>query len=228
MLGLRSDQKKKKKQTHIDVNPIEAVRDVSGNVGRFGNKVADSFRQDVAKKGAEDFWKQILGKYEQGAKHVEQDLIEGEEMILSQHTKQTEQAPVKLRKPDTTPGIDYHREMRYTSERGNSVGKREMEAKIEQILVELEKLIESSSELESRFEVLAIQQTTDEPGTYHLNFYEWLLGMIQSTRHKIEDSGAWLSALQNKKSKRSYWAMFKKHGTSFGMSNERMVSTQTG
>jgi hypothetical protein len=44
----------------------------------------------------------------------------------------------------------------------------------------------------------------------------------------VEDSGAWLSAMSGKKGKKTYWSEFKKHGTSFGMSNERSVATQTG
>jgi hypothetical protein len=55
-----------------------------------------------------------------------------------------------------------------------------------------------------------------------------MLTVIRGARMKVEDSGAWLSTMQGKKGKKNYWAMFKKHGTSFGMSNERQVATQTG
>lgn len=219
MLGLLSDQKKKKKSQQIDVNPIESIRD-------FGGQVNETVKQDVAQKGAEDFWKQILGKHEQQAQRVEYDLIEGEEMVISQQNQDSEATTV--RKLEADPAINYHREIRYSSERGSSRENQELNAKIEQILFELDQLIDSSSELEARFEQLAVQTKPVEPGTYHLNFFDWVINLIQSTRQQIEDSGSWLQAMSGKRQKQDYWSMFKKHGTSFGMSGERMVATQTG
>jgi hypothetical protein len=213
MLGILGDQKKKKKQPLIDVNPIEAVRDFSG-------AVADSMKEDVVKKGYSDLLKQIA-QVEEKTKQLHGELSEGQEMDLSQHGE----AP---KRHDIDPGIDYHREMRHFSERNQSMENRQIDAKLEQIMVELEKLIEESSELETKFQIIAVEQKPVEPGSYHLNFFEWMIGTIQAARQQIEDSSAWLSALQSKKGKKSYWAMFKKHGTSFGMSNERMVATQSG
>ncbi|HLD02068.1 MAG TPA: DUF5660 family protein, partial [Patescibacteria group bacterium] len=60
------------------------------------------------------------------------------------------------------------------------------------------------------------------------NFFEWMLSVIRIARMKVEDSGAWMAALSSKKKGKGYWQMFKKHGTTFGMSHERNVSTQTG
>lgn len=216
MLGILGDTKKKKKQPLIDVNPIEAIRDFSGDV-------VGSVKQDLAAKGYEDILKQ-LGKVEEQAQNLHGDLSEGEEMFLSNNTSEKS----TLRRIDIDPGIDYHREIRHVSERSSRFESREVQAKLEQIMVELEKLIESSSDLESKFEVIAVEQRPVEPGSYHLNFFEWMIGTIQAARQQIEDSSAWLSALQSKKGKKSYWSMFKKHGTSFGMSNERMVATQAG
>lgn len=212
---------KKKKNTHIDVNPIEAVRDLGGSVGKFGSDVADHFKDEFGQKGIDTAWKQILGRFEEQKDHAEKVLHEGEEMILSEEKK-------TVRRPDIAPGIDYHREMRYNSERSHTQDNREVQAKMDQILVELEKLIETSSDLEAHFEVFAVEQKPVEPGTYHLNFFDWMINIIQAARQQIEDSSAWLGALQSKKGKKSYWAMFKKHGTTFGMSNERMVATQSG
>lgn len=196
---------KKKKASPIDVNPIESITALSSGV-------SDSFREDLVKAGANDILRQVAG--------ISMDLKEGEEMDLSHHG--TEKPKHK------EAGIEYHREIKHTSERSKNSNNREVEAKVEQILVELDRLIDSSSELERRFEVLAVAEKPVTPGTYHLNFFDWMLSVISSTRQQIEDSGAWLNAVQSKKSKKSYWSMFKKHGTSFGMSGERMVSTQTG
>lgn len=217
MLGLLSDQKKKKKPQLIDANPIEAVRDFSG-------AVRETVKQDVARKGSEDFIKQLLGKELSQSSHG--DLVEGQELVLS--GQQESQENTTVRKADLDPAINYHREIRFSSERGTSRERSELNAKIDQILVELDQLIDSSSELEARFEQMAVETKPVEPGTYHLNFFDWVINLIQTTRQQIEDSGSWLQALSGKKQKQNYWSMFKKHGTSFGMSSERMVATQTG
>ena len=78
------------------------------------------------------------------------------------------------------------------------------------------------------FKEVTMETVPAKPGVYHVNFFEWLFSLIKGIREKIEDSCVWLRAFQSKKSKRGYWAMFKKHGTSFGLSSERVVATQTG
>lgn len=211
MLGFSSPKKKKKIQ-YVDTNPIEALTSLASGV-------ADSFQKDLARDGLKETVREITT--------IEMDLKEGEEMVLSSHSDHSQEKQEKP-EPHKEAAIEYHREVKYTSERASSSVNNEIDAKLEQILMELDKLIDSSSELERRFEVLSVQDKPVEPGRYHLNFFEWILSVISSTREQIEDSSAWLSAAQSKKSKRSYWSMFKKHGTSFGMSNERMVSTQTG
>jgi hypothetical protein len=46
---------------------------------------------------------------------------------------------------------------------------------------------------------------------------------------KIEDGRAWLETFaKRKKKKLGYWKMYKKHGTTFGLSHERTIATQTG
>ncbi|MEK7119300.1 MAG: DUF5660 family protein, partial [Patescibacteria group bacterium] len=66
------------------------------------------------------------------------------------------------------------------------------------------------------------------PGVYHLNFFERLKSMLKILREQIEDSSSWLSLQNNRKKKKRYWGMYKKHGTSFGLSHERNLATQAG
>jgi hypothetical protein len=68
-----------------------------------------------------------------------------------------------------------------------------------------------------------------EVGKYHQNFFEWVLIQIQQARVRVEDSSSWLGAVNKKgQGQKGYGGMFKKHGTNFGMSNQRSVATQTG
>ena len=61
-----------------------------------------------------------------------------------------------------------------------------------------------------------------------MNFFEWMLAVIRAAREKVEDSNAWLGTVKGKGAQRNYWNMFKKHGTTFGLSGERAVATQVG
>lgn len=75
------------------------------------------------------------------------------------------------------------------------------------------------------------QAVTDmpvNPGIYHQNFFERLKSVLKSIRQSVEDSRTWLSLSTGRKKQKQYWGLYKKHGTQFGLSSERNVSTQTG
>lgn len=133
----------------------------------------------------------------------------------------------KPRKPEIRAHIDYAREISDT-ERFSKQEMREMDQQVKQIMDELKKLIQSSHILQVEFAEVAVEAKPVEVGKYHLNFFEWMLIVIRNAREKVENSGAWLSTVKGKGEKKGYWGMFKKHGTTFGMSNERSVATQTG
>jgi hypothetical protein len=150
-------------------------------------------------------------------------MIEGKEVDLSLHAQEA------AKKHDIDPGISYKREMLHYREMAGRREYSEIDRKVQEIVIELQRLISSSDTvIRAEFQEIAVEQTPTEVGKYHINFFEWMLTVIRNARMKVEDSGAWLTAMQSKKGKRNYWAMFKKHGTTFGMSNERSVATQTG
>lgn len=74
----------------------------------------------------------------------------------------------------------------------------------------------------------AIETTPVTPGIYHINYYDQLRTFIHVLRQQIEDSRVWLSMSVGRKKKLGYWGMFKKHGTTFGLSNERSLATAAG
>lgn len=105
----------------------------------------------------------------------------------------------------------------------------EMETKqqLEAIRAELKALTESLKNLHQEVQT-AVAQEVVQPGVYHLTFYEQLRTFIRVLRQQIEDSRTWLAAFTTRKKKIGYWGMFKKHGTSFGLSNERSLATSAG
>lgn len=204
--------KKKAKKTYFDDNPIEAVRD-------YGFA-------DQLKPASSDFFDQLFGRntYKTEALSAGEkqagELSEGEEFDLSAF----EQEQNKI---DIEPGIDYRREILH-SEVASTKETRELEGQIAEIISELRQLITASSELQTQFKEAAIEQRIEKPGKYHLNFFEWMLIVIKTARMRVEDSASWLSMFASKKKQKQYWNQFKKHGTTFGLSNERVVATQTG
>lgn len=99
---------------------------------------------------------------------------------------------------------------------------------MQEILIEIKKLTESSEELKDEIDVVSIEQAGEDPGVYHVNFLEKILSNLRDLRLNVEDSLAWFSSLRSKKAARQYNSMAKKHGTSFTLSGERQVATQVG
>jgi hypothetical protein len=232
----------KKAQAHSSVpNPLEAIKSI-------GSELSDSVVNDLAKGGAGDFFRQLLGDnfgsspkqpsekiLDKGKKQLEQldpragavELFNAKQHGKAETHPQKKQS-VEKPKAHAEASIDYHREVVKSSERASRVEVRDLNEKIQQITIELRRLISSSKVLQMEFAEVSVEQTPTNVGEYHVNFLEWMLIVIKSAREKVEDSGAWLNTIKGKSGKKGYWGMFKKHGTTFGLSNERAVSTQTG
>lgn len=114
---------------------------------------------------------------------------------------------------------------------------RETDRKTEQetafLLQELKKQItlleKSEKTLSSEIKKVKVEQVKEKKGIYYLRFFEWLIGVVQQLRMKVEEGQTWLAAFNGRgKKQKGYWGKYKKHGTSFGLSNERTMATQSG
>lgn len=210
-------QKNSKHKQFIDKNPVEAVRDL-------GSGITQSITKDLGQGIISNLWEQLLaGHSKKAAKKGE--LQEGQELDLrTNQPKHAEKTP----KLDIEPGLDYRREILHVDKKVAAENNQHIQIQIQEILIELKKLASSSSQLQTQFREVMVEQRIETPGTYHVAFFEWVLTVVKTARYKVEDANSWLATFQSKKGKRQYWAMFKKHGTSFGLSNERTVATQTG
>lgn len=213
----------RKKPQYLNQNTIESSRNTSSTVvGQLSNTV---------KGMGSDMWSQILGSVaheRNGHQEVSGDLMEGQEVTLSNLSKNRDTFEKKSLGLSIEAGIDYRKEILHGERRIVQRQTQETSTKIQEIIAELKRLTTSSKVLEVEFKEVAIEQRISNPGKYHVSFFEWMLSVIKQARMKVEDSGAWLTVAKSKQQKRQYWAMFKKHGTSFGLSNERVVATQTG
>lgn len=213
-------KKQTKAKQFINKNTIEALSDIPKGVAISAVKGV----QGLGKGAFEQFLG--LGEYNSNEPAKKGELQEGQELNLSnvRQNQDLEKAPML----DIDPGIDYRREILHAERKISQESTKELSVKIQEIIIELKQLMNVSQELKVEFKEIAVEPQIANPGKYHVSFFEWVLLIVKQARMKVEDSQAWLAAFKSKKAKRQYWSMFKKHGTTFGLSNERVVSTQTG
>ncbi|MBI4089696.1 MAG: hypothetical protein HY424_03225 [Candidatus Levybacteria bacterium] len=210
---------KNRRKQFIGENPIEAKRDDS---------IIDS-AISTAKDFADDFWEQTLGIKSEKSLKSAGDLQEGQELNLKElQQKKATRSLENAEKAYVEPAINYSREIVQTAERSIARQGREIETQLKEIMAEIKKLTDSSKTLQLQFKEVAVEQHNIKPGKYHKSFFQWLLIMVRNARMKVEDSSSWLAAMQSKRKSREYGAMAKKHGTTFSLSNERVVATQVG
>lgn len=191
----------KKQSAYTNNSILESLRDLGSGVGK-------SVAKDVVGRVATDAFSSLFGQPTGGDFKPPQPMAEA----------YPERQPFRpaLRRPEVyQPMIAVHRE-----EAG-------IKEKLESVRMELKTLAGSIKKFNSQIE-RAIEDIPVHPGIYHLNFLERLRGVIQILRQNIEDSGSWLALWIGRKKKKNYWGMYKKHGTTFGLSSERNVSTQAG
>lgn len=214
---MKSKPQNKQGKTFINQNPIESLKGI-------GQALLNSTIEEVGADSLSDLWNQLLGvKDSRDQSQTFGDISEGQEIDLRSFKKKE-----KSKLPEAETGIDYKREILQRDAQISAENAKVLKFKIEEILAELRQIAKSSQEIAAEFKEITTEQRIEKPGDYHLNFFQWMLSVVKSARMKIEDSAAWLSLMKSKKNKKNYWAMFKKYGTTFGLSNERVVATQTG
>ncbi len=104
--------------------------------------------------------------------------------------------------------------------------------RIQELVVALSQEVSSlkfqTAALTGEVKNITVETVVAGPQTYHANFFEWILSMLRDIKKDIIKSRTWLSAFNSKKTQKGYWAMFKKHGMQFALSDERGLATAAG
>lgn len=203
----------KKLNQFIDPNPIEAFRESA--------HVANETVKSNVRDSVDDLWKQLLGGGEKTPAKLSGDLSEGKEINFGKKVEQTKNINISA-------GIDYRGEVLHGGRRISKETEQILSRQIEEIVMELAQLVNSSTELAVQFKDVAVEQRITKPGKYHISLFQFVLGIVKQARMKVESSGACLSIAKGKKAKQDYWSMFEKQGTSFAQNNERAIATQAG
>ncbi len=202
-MAFHQGNQKQKSQRVIANNVLESLRDITGDVSH-------AVTNDVGKQIPTTALDALLGKPLSGNLSPNESI----EFPHNQDTKQVEKTP-PIRRPEN------HLPIMRSDE---AYVKQQLDA----IRTELKALAQSVQSLNKEIKNAVISDPID-PGIYHLNFYEQLLSFIKTIRMQVEDSRTWLAlSNQRKKKKMGYWGMYKKHGTTFGLSTERTLATQAG
>lgn len=203
--------------------PKQKVNQTEDSIETFKG-LPGEFRKAMANEGKNlifGLWKQALRPSELPQKTPQKagDLNPGEEVNLKEE-KQVQRIE---------PGINYVQEIVHAERKVEVREQHQTKVRMQEIIIEIKKLTSSSKELAIQFkDVEKMEHIPQGAGKYHTNFVEWVLSMIRSAREKVDNTLSWTTALHSKKKQKQYWNLFKKHGTSFGLSGERTVATQVG
>lgn len=188
---------------------LEAFRDL-------GSNAVDSFKEDFVKgtgRGIVDTFTGKSGSSKNNEESSEKNLFDRETDLEKKYQRQARWQAEIGRKEE---------HVLFTRQ------DQETKLQVKSLQNEIQQLVKASGQLSKEVEIAAFQLPA-ESGKYHILFFERLRNLIKSLRNQVQESSQWLAEF-NKKSKRknSYWNQAKKKGTSFTLSVDRNVSTQTG
>lgn len=220
----------------------ERYREASDKLTKAAANAVAKEATQVGKDIGKDFFAQLLGldtgkktenKAQAAPKAPEKGLpqpgVTVDIFSFLTHTAGSAEKSIEKPKARVEAHMNHGRDIEKSGERATRAEMNEMSRNIQEIQAELRKLLNSSKILEVEFAQVAVEQAPVEVGKYHMNFFEWMLLVIRQAREKVENSGAWLNTVKGKGAKKNgYWNMYKKHGTTFGLSSERSTATQTG
>lgn len=206
---------KKKKQFIAAENPIEQLKDIGMGVVQE----AKSLPSGILDTALEQI----------GLKPQRQPLS-GEINLASGVHKTTEKIDQKGASLDAK--LSQLKSVQSQEKEVYSAKQKALEQQIGKIMHELQlevkKLEEQTSELTGEVRAVTVATIPTKPGAYHLNYFEFVISMLRDLRKRVNESRMWLKVWANKKQQKGYWAMFKKHGTGFAMSDERSAATSIG
>jgi hypothetical protein len=215
-----------KKQQPIKVNDslVEQMRDLGRGVGK-------TIARDLVGGIAQDALSSLFGTPKSG------NLKPGQGVNLTQPTapkpNEVVRNPARLPfMPERFPFPFRKKEQpkpMFTQEQMNHLRAQESQVaqKIEEIRMELKALVSEIQAVNSEIQ-RAVTERVIDGGQYHMSFFDRLKVILKLALQEMKESRSWLNTQSSRKKQKSYWAQYKKKGTTFGLSHERSVATQVG
>lgn len=203
---------KKTKPSVVRRNVIESLKDLGGDLGNQG--------ADLLKSTSEDFFKELTGLRKQVNRSGEMKAGESLEMSAVLSGKEEENKKLKSQ-------IFLERNLSADEKRISQEKMQELRYQLQAITVEITKLAASTGNLATQTEIAMIE-VPNNPGVYHIIFFEKVLEFLQSFRQKIDQAATWLQSTNKRAEKKNYWNMYKKKGSSFLLSPDHYLQRSAG
>ena len=204
---------KKVKGSIVKRNIIESLKDIGGD---FSGQSTD-----LLKNTSEDFLKELLGMSRPQIKRSG-EMKPGESFEMSSVLNGKEEENKKLRAQ-----ISLERNLSSDEKRLSQEKMQELKMQLQGITAEIGKLAASTGNLATQTEIAMIE-VANNPGVYHLIFFEKILEFLQSFRLRIDQASVWLGSANKRAEKKNYWSQYKKKGTSFLLSGESYSQRSAG
>jgi hypothetical protein len=208
-----ADTKKTKAGVAVKRNVIESLKDLGGD---FSGQSTD-----LLKKTSEDFFRELMGMQKASVKRSG-EMRPGESMDMAAVLNGKEEENKKLRAQ-----ISLERTLSSDEKRLSQQKMQELRVQLQAITVEIGKLAASTGNLATQTEI-AMVEVPNNPGIYHVIFFEKVLTFLQSFRAKIDSATTWLEGSNKRAEKKNYWSMYKKKGSSFLLSPDHYLSRAAG
>ncbi|MBI2404880.1 hypothetical protein HYV22_01725 [Candidatus Gottesmanbacteria bacterium] len=195
-------QAKVKPKLYTNDSILEALRSVGGGVTQAVGK-------DVMGKGTSDVLAALLGQTPKTSGELQ------ENQAINFRKPEHKAAPAPIRREEAP------------RQSLSDLDTMKVKGELAAVRQELKALSDSIKAFHQEVQK-AVSDVPVNPGVYHVNFLERLRSILKILREQIEDSRTWLTLSTNRKQKKMYWGLYKKHGTKFGLSSERTLATQAG
>ncbi|HVT01162.1 MAG TPA: DUF5660 family protein [Patescibacteria group bacterium] len=191
---------------------------LQGEAKAFANDAVNMLWRDLLVGSRDSAVQQLFGG----------DLNEGQAVSLKQKQAQKEEEQVEKKPQVTAEHMEYFRTVNNADRISETRVETNIQRSVDEIRIEIQKLIKTSKLVERTVKDATADKAPVKPGKYHINFFEFVLGVIREATRKLEDTNAMGAVFTSKKQQSKYWNSYKSHGTSFGLSGERSSATQTG
>jgi len=178
-----------------------------------------SIKDDVVKGTGKSIFEQLTNSQSTQTPPTETPEFDFEEWMIGKEEELKEEGRQEQKVFDKSGSLKENIVFSYIDEK--------LKKEIAEVRQELQLLIQAMNEVSKEVEKAIIQEIV-EPGTYHLNYFAKIKTWLKIVRKGLQSTDLW-QEMWTSRSKRSYfWKMAKKKGTSFTLSHERTVATQTG
>ncbi|NMC63635.1 MAG: hypothetical protein GYA55_10785 [SAR324 cluster bacterium] len=203
---------KKTKGSIVKRNVVESLKDIGDN---FGDQSSD-----LLKSTSEDFLRELLGIRQAVKRSAE--MKPGESLDMKAVASGQDEENKRLRNQ-----ISFERNLA-SEERSVSENKMNiLRSQLQSITVEISNLAASTGNFATQTEIAMIE-VPQNPGVYHIIFFENVLRFLQSFRQKIDQASIWLESTNKRAEKKNYWSMYKKKGSSFLLSPDHYSQRSAG